>query len=92
MTDLEGRNFGRMTCDFMHHDRGFAHDETGAAKFFWHRDAKPAGLGHRAMKLKRKHTIPVARQPINRCRRTPYRIASWSFDGSNSFTSNELMM
>ena len=53
-----------MACDFMHHDRGFRHPETGAAIFFRHGDAEPARIGHRAMKLERELAIVVARQPV----------------------------
>src|ERR1700694_6172738 len=58
------RHSAAVACDFMHHDRGFGHAETRAAKFFRHRDAEPAGVGHRAMKLKWKYAVIVACQPV----------------------------
>src|SRR5947208_15767963 len=52
-----------MTCDFMHHDRGFGHAETGTAVLLRHRDAEPTGVSHRPMKFERKDAVIVARPP-----------------------------
>src|SRR6266436_9838165 len=48
----------------MHHDRGFGHAEARTAVLLRHRNAEPTGISHRTMKLKRKHAVIVARQPV----------------------------
>ena len=78
--DMHGRSrrhAAAMACDLVHHDCGFGHTKSGAAKLFRHSDAKPARLGHRPMKLKRKYAVIIARQPIL--------VAEAAHDRANSF-------
>ncbi len=73
-----------MTCDFMHHDRGFGHAETGTAVLLRHRDAEPTGVSHRPMKFERKDAVIVARQPIV--------IAEAGHDRANSFPDRGMIV
>ena len=55
-----GAGFG----DGLHQDRGFGDAEPAAAISLRHRNAEPAGLGHRLMELVRKTALLVLFQPI----------------------------
>jgi hypothetical protein len=48
----------------VHHDRRLGDAEAGAAVLGRHRDAEPAGVGHRAVEVLRKLAVVVAGQPV----------------------------
>ena len=50
--------------DRLHQDRRLGDAEPAAAIFLRHRDAEPAGLGHRLVKLVRKAALGVLLQPV----------------------------
>ncbi len=55
---------GAQLGDRLHQHRRLGDAEPAAAIVFRHRDAEPAGLGHRPVELVRKPTLAILRQPV----------------------------